>query len=472
MLDACDKEQPSAETGGASGPDDLQSRGSIQYATRVKPDANGSGNDNIVQEAPAKKRDDGSMPMVPAALEEHLRNDFPRLRPVDPTTLYAYAGQDNRTYGGAVPFYMPKAHYGSPRPVSAPSSPALYGHLAAPVFHDASHDFNNFRPVRQHPVPAAAQHHYHAVQLPADAVQRPVIPRQHHQQNTMAFRQQSVAVKHGHRVQSGKRLPPNGARHSVVYKKPLYKFGSGGSNGIPHPTAASHYGPASPVPAPLLQSYPITGQLMQSYAVPAQSYQVPVQSSQPSPYLGVHSGNFQQQPQPFVHAQQQHHLQQPLTSMSQSVSVSYSTAAAASKHHPRSQQPIQSRQETFGQPPQHNQQQPFLQGGFNPSTVVVEGGFKPIVPGVDGMQPVSLQDRSDRTTDDLDAETARPEKKMSKKLVSRKLTAKHHASNDGYAPEEPRVDVTEPVLAERLTSPIAVDTVAAESGHTAAIVVS
>lgn len=373
VLDSCDKEQPGTDAGqsaaATAAAEDLQSRGSIQYTTRVKPDAaGGGGGKNYVDARPAPAKDhgdqrSGAMPPVPPMLEEHLRNDFRvtpsaavhrgpfgesadhrRHRPAAPQqnyTLYAYP-VSNYTYGGNVPFYMPKTHYGSPQPMKTSSSSAVYG---------------NYRPIRQ---PAAAVPHFHVqqLQLPVQQQQQQQ-PSQQHVVFT-AVKQQPVAVKHGYRVQSGKRLPNGvgGHRHSVVYKKPVYRT----------PAAAAFDGPPS------------------------------------AAALG--------------------HFQQPATSMSQSVSVSYST----SRHAP--QPPVQSRQqEPFGEqhyyrslpvPPQQQQQQ--FQGGFNPDTVVVEGGFKPIVPGGGVVLP---QDRSDDgTAAEADTEAPRREKKMAKKLISRKPAAK------------------------------------------------
>lgn len=382
MLDSCDKEQPGAEAGqsaaaAATAAEDLQSRGSIQYTTRVKPDEAGSGDvqlygggggggKNYVDARPTPAKDHGdqrssAMPPVPPMLEEHLRNDFRvppsagagaghrgpfgesadhrRHRPAGPQqnyTLYAYPVSDH-TYGGNVPFYMPKTHYGSPQPMKTSSS-AVYG---------------NYRPIRQ---PAAAVPHFHVQQPQLQQTQPHVV--------FAAVKQQPVAVKHGYRVQSGKRLP-NGVgahRHSVVYKKPVYRTAA----------AATFDGPSSAAAG---------------------------------------------------------HFQQPATSMSQSVSVSYST----SRHAP--QPPVQSRQqETFGEhyyrslppPPPPPQQQQF-QGGFNPNTVVVEGGFKPIVPSGGVVLP---QDRSDDdTTADGDADAPRREKKMAKKLISRKPAARGDGDN-------------------------------------------
>jgi len=117
--------------------------------------------------------------------------------------------------------------------------------------------------------------------------------------------------------------------------------------------------------------------------------------------------------------------------MTQSVSVSYSSSKHQKPQPIGGYAPIQSRQESVGQ--QHNHyhhnhpQQPKFQGGFNPSTVIVEGGFKPIFPGSGSN---ILQDRSDQetegTSDSNEMVTIRyHEKKMGKKLISRKPAAKH-----------------------------------------------
>jgi len=220
---------------------------------------------------------------------------------------------------------------------------------------------------------------------------------------------QPVAVKHGYRV-SGKRLPsngpmPNGAHHSVVYKKPVYKFNT--QSPLP---LVNHYSPVPPVSQPMLSVYPGNFQ---------QQHQPLIQQQQPLIQQQLQQPMFLQQQKPMFY--QQPKVQQPSTSMSQSVSVSYS-----SSKHPKSQQmtgyvPIQSRQEA-------DVQQHQSQGGFNPSTVVVEGGFKPILPGGSGI----LENRSDKeisggTAGDFDETvTVRHyEKKMSKKLISRKPTVKH-----------------------------------------------
>lgn len=408
VLDSCDKEQPGAEPS-ASASEDLQSRGSIQYTTRIKPDANNErfygepGKKNHVDPRTAVAKDhhidDHNMPPIPPVLEENLRNDFPKSQghrdsfvfnnnnnyqfPVaaasqQNVTSYAYhpASSNHTAYGGDEPFYTPKVHYGSPRPVKT-----------APVHNHNVNNNNNYRPVRQPAVP-----HFHVQQQPANVLQ---MAEPHPRPVQMIFTpKQQVAVKHGYRVQSGKRLPGNGVRHSVVYKKPVYKMYNSQPAAVRQPSQV-HHGPASPVPQLLSSGFP---------------------------------GNFQPHQQPFVQQQQQ---QQPTTSMSQSVSVSYST----SKHLQRpngGHAPIQSRQETFRRP-SYRHRQPF-QGGFDPNTVVVEGGFKPILqPNGDGS--AVLQDRSDGDGESTapavvdvdgtpDVETHHG-KKMAKKLISRKPAAKH-----------------------------------------------
>lgn len=419
MLDSCDKEQPGAEPS-ASASEDLQSRGSIQYTTRIKPDVNnkrfyGEPGANHIDPRTAVAKDhhaDNHMPPIPPVLEENLRNDFPKspghrdsfvfknnnnnyqfpaaAASQQNVTLYAYPASSNHTaHGGNEPFHMPKVHYGSPRPMKT-----------TPVY-SYNVNNNNYRPVRQPTVP-----HFHVQQQPANVqLQMAGIADLHPRPVQMMFAapKQQVAVKHGYRVQSGKRLPGNGARHSVVYKKPVYKmFNSLQPGAMQLQPSQAHRGSASPVPQ-LSPAFPGNFQL--------------------------HQQPFVQQQQPFVQQQQQ----QPTTSMSQSVSVSYST----SKHMQRPPQtvdghaPIQSRQETFRQP-SYRHQQPF-QGGFNPNTVVVEGGFKPIVhPNSDSS--AVLQDRSDGDGEstapvDVDDETSNVKvhhgKKMAKKLISRKPAVKH-----------------------------------------------
>jgi len=324
----------------------------------------------------AKVQYDYNMPPVPVELEENLRKDFYKPRPAESEqfardnndrlsasatsrqnfTLYAYPSS-NYTYGN-VPFYMPKVHYGSARPVKSP----VHHHVLPS--HNVNSN-NNYRPVRQ---PATG--HYHA-QPNALPDHRPVpmgffAPKPH------------VAVEHGYRV-SGKRLPSNGptangAHRSVVYKKPVYKF---------------------------------------NVAQPVRS-----------------GGRFQ-------HAHQRQQSQQPAlgpqpgASMSQSVSVTYSSST---KHQqPRLSQTdghasIQNRQETNVVGPYHKSQ-----GGFNPDTVVVEGGFVPITPG-----GTVSQDRSDdggAGADGFDetATVGRREKKTGKKLISRKPAASWRA--DELPPE-------------------------------------
>lgn len=429
VLDACDKEPPSAEPSQSTS-EDLQSRGSIQYTTRVKPDI--ENNQFYSHNEPVRSYNDlhGSpnkdyhhhVPSIPVAMEENLRNDFyksqahldkhvyntnPRFPPSSMSqqngTLYAYPNS-NYTYGN-VPFYMPNVHYGSPQPVRSPT--AGYSNYAMlPLYN------TNYRPVRQptfsnfQAQPNAFPDQYH------HPVQMVLSPKQ---------QQHAVAVKHGYRV-SGKRLPPNGAgpmpngaHHSVVYKKPVHKF-----NGQPVvmqqlPVASNlHYSPAvvSPVSQPVLPAvYPNHFQHQQ----------------QQQPIFQQHSFvQPQQQYQPLFQQQPLAPLQQTSTSMSKSVSVSYSS----SKNQQPPQQtgyavPIQNRQETAGQ---------YYQGGFNPDTVVVESGFKPIIPTAAGGNSFPI-DRSDQETGETTADLDEPatvryhEKKMSKKLVSRKLSAKLLTNN-------------------------------------------
>ncbi|KAE9527613.1 hypothetical protein AGLY_012893, partial [Aphis glycines] len=389
VLDACDKEQPNSEPS-APVSEDLQSRGSIQYTTRIKPDVENkqffNNNEPLRNNIDLQPDHKGhNMPLIPSALEENLRTDFyksPTNRDqyvynnykFPPTTsqqntLYAYPNS-NYTYGN-VPFYMPKSHYGSPQPVTSPT----YNYMLPPI---------------RQPV------------IPNFQAQPNILPDYHPTQ--MVFTpKQPVAVKHGYRV-SGKRLPangpmPNGAHHSVVFKKPVYKFNT--QSPLP---LVNQYSPVPPISQPMLSAYP-------GYFQQQQQPLIQQQLQQPM---------FYQQQKPIFYQQQQPLVQQPSTSVSQSVSVSYS-----SSKHPKNQQmtgyvPIQSRQETDVQ-----QHQP--QGGFNPNTVVVEGGFKPILPGGNGI----FQDRSDKeisdTVGDFDesATVRHYEKKMSKKLISRKPTAKH-----------------------------------------------
>lgn len=431
MLDACDKEQPSSEPSAAA-TEDLQSRGSIQYTTRVKPDVeneqqqfynNNEPTRNYIDPAVNSKRQH-NMPSVPYALEENLKNDFHRSPPQanhdsrfvhngykspqqsvtqQNATLYTYPSS-NYTYGN-VPFYMPNGvPYGSPQPMKSSS---VYNYPSAPLYNNNN---NNYRPIRQPAIPV-----YHAVQPNPAAM-----PDQRPMQMVFVHKQpvkQAGPAKHGYRV-TGKRLPPNGggspmpngAHHSVVYKKPVYKF----NNAQPVPVAAvTHYNPVSPVPQPMIPVQP-GGHFQHHYHHQQQQQQQPP---------AVH----QHQHKSFVH-QQQPLLQQPSTSVSQSVSVSYSS----SKHQKPPQHvlpgylaPIQNRQEIVGQ---HHQSH---YNGFNHNKVVVEGGFKPIVPTADGS---FLQDRSDQESGDVDNfdETAastmtvrHPEKKMSKKLISRKPAVKH-----------------------------------------------
>jgi len=434
VLDACDKEQPGAAEPSASTSEDLQSRGSVQYATRVKPDTEnkrfyadnepakngGSLRDNRY----SKERND--MPSVPVELEENLRKDFqkspaaqseqqqqqfatPRYNDdsllgsaatatattaaVAATqqkhTLYAYP-TSNYTYGN-VPFYMPKVHYGSAQPVKPLSA---YNYAPPPSSYNA-HNNNNYRPIRQ---PAIGQ--YFRAQPNIEPDYRPAhttgfVPKQH------------VAVKHGYRI-TGKRLPPNGqktaTRHSVVYKKPVYKYN------VP----PANYNAAAVPPTVFIQ---------------------PVPSVYPA-------GRFQQslvQPNQQLYQQQQQQQRLPSASVSQSVSVTYSSSVRQKSRQTDDgdHAPIENRQESVGQYHQ-------FQGGFNPNTVVVEGGFKPIVPGGG-----SFQDRSDNENgmagaDDLDGTTpvGHREMKMSKKLISKKPAAKPADGLTGK-PQEPRDTVTD-----------------------------
>jgi len=401
VLNACDKDQPNSEPS-APVSEDLQSRGSIQYTTRVKPDLENkqfyNNNEPLKNYIDLQSDYKGhNMPLIPTTLEENLKTDFYKsstnrdqfvsnnykfpAATSQQNTLYTYPNS-NYTYGN-VPFYMPKAHYGSPQPVTSPT----YNYMLP----SQNANNNNYRPIRQ-PV------------IPHFQVQPNILPD--HRPAQMVFTpKQPVAVKHGYRV-SGKRLPPNGpmpngAHHSVVYKKPIYNY-----NTQPPLSLVSHYNHVPTVSQPILSVYP--GHFQQQ-----QQPHIQQQLQQPM----FHQ---QQQQKPMFHQQQQPLVQQPSTSVSQSVSVSYS-----SSKHPKSQQitgyaPIQSRQET-------DVQQHQSQGGFNPDTVVVEGGFKPILPGGSDI----LQDRSDIEISDLASdfdETAtvkHHEKKMSKKLISRKPTVKH-----------------------------------------------
>ncbi|XP_060880277.1 protein Skeletor, isoforms B/C [Metopolophium dirhodum] len=409
VVDACDKEQPSSEPT-APISEDLQSRGSIQYTTRVKPDVENkqffNNNEPLRNYVDLQSDHKGhNMPLIPTALEENLKSDFYKsstnrdqfvynnykfpTAASQQNTLYTYPNS-NYTYGN-VPFYMPKAHYGNPQPVTSPT----YNYML-PSYNINN---NNYRPIRQ-PVIT----HFQA---------QPNILSDHRPAQMVFTPQQPVAVKHGYRV-SGKRLPPNGpmpngAHHSVVYKKPVYKFNT--QSPLP---LVSHYSPVPPVSQPMLSVYPSNFQ---------QQHQPLIQQQQQpliQPQLQQPMFHQQQKPMFYQQQQQQPNVQQPSTSMSQSVSVSYS-----SSKHPKSQQmtgyvPIQSRQET-------DVQQHQSQGGFNPSTVVVEGGFKPILPGGSGI----FEDRSDKemsgTAGDFDETvTVRHyEKKMSKKLISRKPTVKN-----------------------------------------------
>jgi len=407
VLDACDKEQPSFEPS-APASEDLQSRGSIQYTTRVKPDVENKQlyNNNeplrnyIDQQSDHKGH---NMPLIPTELEQHLKTDFSKsstnhdqfvynnykfpTATSQQNTLYTYPNS-NYTYGN-VPFYMPKAHYGSPQPVTSPT----YNYML-PSYNINN---NNYRPIRQPVIPHfQMQHNILSDNHPTQMVFTP---------------KQPVAVKHGYRV-SGKRLPPNGpmpngAHHSVVYKKPIYKFNTQSPLSL-----VSHYSPVPPVSQPMLSVYPSNFQQQQQSLIQQQQPLIQQQLQQPI----FHQ---QQNPTFYLQQQQQPIVQQPSTSMSQSVSVSYSSSKHPKSHQMIGYVPIQSRQET-------DVQQHQSQGGFNPSSVVVEGGFKPIIPGGSSI----LQDRSDKeissTAGDFDETvTVRHyEKKMSKKLISKKPTVK------------------------------------------------
>lgn len=390
VLDACDKEQPAVEPNTSSS-EDLQSRGSIQYTTRVKPDL--ESNQNIKNNEPLRNyidqhtntkehnnNNNNNLPAIPIALEEYLKNDFhktptsihreqsasnnnnnyynfrlPQGVPRQNQTMYAYPISNN-TYGN-VPFYMPAVRYGNPQPMN----PSVVFNYLTPS------NNNNYRPVRHPAVP-----HYQAqptMVSSADHRGRPV-------QAATVFnaKLQQVPVKHGYHRVTGTLLSPKAAHHSVVYKKPIYKL-----NPQPVKTlvAASPYGPALPQP-----------------------------TFSPQP---VYPSHFQPQPS---------------SSVSQSVSVSYSSSKQLQQRIPP---PIQNRQETTER---HNQ----FQGGFNPNTVVVEGGFRPIVPpSSDGI--VFAQDRTDRIeNDDVDGMATitrvnKPyEKKTNKKLISRKPAHAKHAT--------------------------------------------
>lgn len=397
VLDACDKAQPGFEPSAAAATEDLQSRGSIQYTTRVKPDVENerfyNSNEptrNYVDPPAIPKHH--NMPSVPYAMEENLKNDFHRSPPTDrdrfvhnggresqpPSavsqknfTLYSYPNS-NYTYGNG-PFYMPNGvPYGSPQPMKYSS---IYNYPSVPTHNNN----NNYRPIRQPAIPV-----YHAAAQP-----NALLPKQRPMQMVYVHKQ---PAKHGYRVTTGKRLPPNGggpmpngAHHSVVYKKPVYKF----NNAQPVSVPVTHYNPVPPVSQPMIPVYP--GNHFQHYQ------------------------HHQQQQQPL--------LQQPSTSVSQSVSVSYSSSKhqKPAQHVPVGYMPIQNRQETVGQHYQSHK------NGFNHNKVVVEGGFKPIVPTTDGGFLLDRSDQQSGEADDFDETTTvrHPEKKISKKLISRKPAVKH-----------------------------------------------
>lgn len=434
MLDACDKEQPGPEPS-TSTSDDLQSRGSIQYTTRVKPDAENkqfyTGDSGPIRNAIntheyAKVQYDYNMPPVPVELEENLRKDFYKPRPAESeqlardnndrlsasatsrqnVTLYTYPSS-NYTYGN-VPFYMPKVHYGSAQPVKSP----VYNYVLPS--HSVNSN-NNYRPTRQ----PAIGHFYAQPNTLHD--HRPVpmgfyAPKPH------------VAVKHGYRV-SGKRLPSNGppangAHRSVVYKKPVYKFNV-------RPAPPTHYddpAPASPV-------------------------HQPVRGASGGHFQHAHQQQQSQQPAP-VH-------QQPSTSMSQSVSVTYSSSKHQQPQRPTDgHTPIQNRQETNVVGPYHKSQ-----GGFNPDTVVVEGGFVPIIPG--GGVPQDRSDGGGAGADGFDDTVRHREKKTSKKLISRKPAARRRADDTTENAEERLQETT--IAVDDANPAITAST--AESKQTADVVV-
>lgn len=406
VLDACDKEQPTGPEPGASTSEDLQSRGSIQYATRVKPENVESKqfyHDGPIKNAVSK---DGVMPPVPVELEENLRQDFykplaaqtepftrydngrlPAAPPVASQqnfTLYAYPSwttndnnnNNNYTYGN-VPFYVPNdVHYGGPRPVKS----SAHNYALPPSYNNNNN--NNYRPIRQ---PAIAAH-FHAIQpnVSPDPY-RPAV-------QTHAGFAQHKPIKHVNYRVSGKRLPSNGGarqpangahHYSVVYKKPVY------IKSTVRPVPSAHYhDPTQPVPV-----HP-------GHFPHPQQHSVPQNNQQHRPLLRSSSDSTQ--------------------SVSQSVSVTYSSSAKR----PRPVQtaaapgraPIQNGHETVAGGRHHKPQ-----GGFNHNTVVVEGGFKPIVPGA------GADGSADGESEGFDGTAATTvsrhnnnEKKMNKKLISRK----------------------------------------------------
>ncbi|XP_050429461.1 protein Skeletor, isoforms B/C-like [Adelges cooleyi] len=455
VLDSCDKEQPGSESATYS-QEDLQSRGSIQYTTRVKPD------NNNLEPLKSSEPSDDHLTLIPSVLENNLKNDFAKTQHIKPLyavstqniTLYTYP-TSNQTYGN-VPFYMPQSHYGSPQPIR--TSTHKY------VLHNNNVNNNNnnlnYRPVRQpvpvplpnfapqqvtpnfytQPVPAASNYHAQsATNVPTVLDhRRPTLDYQpQSQQNMYVYQQQpqsQVPVMHGYRI-PGKRVPkPVGPVRSVVYKKPVHKL----------PTATVHpYNPVPPAPGPL----------------PAGSIPQKVRH-QPPP----------QQQQPSYSAQ-------PSTSVSKTVSVSYSTSKNPNKqnhqHHapqyvqrqhpyPQHQQPhhqkshllMRNAQEFNGENVAVGSGSEKFRSGFNPNTVVVEGGFKPIFP--DNFSPVDRisEDSESESPDEQETtlsdaqeevtETKREKKKMSKKLISRKPTKEiHHESIEQITTAEPFTAVVE-----------------------------
>lgn len=381
VVDACDKEPAGAEVAAAT-PEDLQSRGSVQYTTRVRPDTGnqrfyGGDGSNAIG-GPADK-EHMVMPPVPSALEEHLRGDFaaPRPRNEPPRNFTMFAYPSNYSTYGNVPFYMAAAQrYERPRPAGSPfkdfGNPGNFGNsggfenFASPP----QPHFNTYRPVRQPGFPSQQ------LSVPSIYAQPPTLqPAEHHRTVVMPPRQSPIPVKHGYRVVAGKRVPgaAGGAHRSVVYKKPV--FGKFSAVQLPPQFAYRHL----------------------------------------------------QQPPPLQ--------PQPGTAMTQSVSVSYSTSSKLPT--PPEQLPVnhqhratmQSRREVMVGPGR-----PQFRGGFDPDSVVVEGGFKPMVP--------TAQDRSD------DAQASTPaddpanhshEKKTNKKLISRK-PAKRRA-DERQEPDRPEATV-------------------------------
>ncbi|XP_050536003.1 protein Skeletor, isoforms B/C-like isoform X2 [Daktulosphaira vitifoliae] len=412
VLDSCNKEKPEL----TAVQEDLQTRGSIQYTTRVKPD---SSNFEIIKNS----ENIDHLTFIPAELENDLKKDFIKLQYTKPeysvsTQNFSYNSYpiSNHTYSNTT-FYVPQSHYGNPQPLQPSTNKYIINdNTNRPLQQLGSIPMSNYYNqqlvpnIYNQPIPAAASH-FQAQSTKSSIINEHRRPNINYQQIFFKPNQNSqISTNYVPKIDSRKVSRPMGPIRSVIYKKPVHRF--------PPLSDMNHHG---------------SNTLTRGHL----SY-VPT------------SKQFQQQ-QPYG---------QYGSSISQTVSVSYSTSKNNNSpllhnhnHHQYSHQQTQHQkphilmrnaQELNGeQTTINNSAFGKTRGGFNPNTVIVEGGFKPIFPENSSALDKISEYINVKTTDlegttmnefveDL-PENHKKKIKISKKLLPKKLVKEFDLDNETTA---------------------------------------